>query len=138
MNKGGLLIRLIDVAMIILFGFIIISRLKMSEIELPSTAQQATVVERHIVKVKVIRDNATKIDRYEFIDNSNGSVSVKQPEELESILVGQYETDRNADVQLVVLIEPERESMIQHTVDVLDMCTKHGIPKNITYESPKL
>lgn len=139
MRKGGIIIRLIDVAMIILFGFIIISRLKMFEIELPSEAKHPlTETRKHIVKVKIIRDNTDDPDRYLIIDNGIEPNDFKTLDELESILITQNKTDRKNAVQLVVLIEPERNSIIQHTVDVLDLCTKHNILKNINYESVEL
>jgi len=139
MKKGGLIIRLIDVAMIILFGFIIISRLKMSEIELPSTMKSSvTEIEKYIVRIKIYKDTINRIDRYVLFENDTELRDFKTIDELERILVTKHNLYREKDIQLVVLIEPDRDSIIQYTVDVLDLCTKHSISKNINYESNKI
>jgi len=139
MNKGGTIIRLVDVAMIILFGFIIISRLKMEEIKLPSTAKPPkTKTEKYVLKVKIFRDQGKNVDRFILIDNGNELGYFDSITELEPVLVKKDNYYNAKNVQLIILIEPDDDSIIQHTVDMLDLCTKHNILKNINYASLEL
>ena len=88
MKRGGIIIRLIDVAMIILFGFIIISRLKLSEIELPSEAKpSSTETISHIVTVKISRDYTNQVDRFILIDDGNELGDFSALDELESMII---------------------------------------------------
>lgn len=140
MNNGGTIIRLVDVAMIILFGFIIISRLKMTEIELPSTVKPPqTKAEKHIIKVKIFRDQKNNIDRFILFEQKGEEIGdYLSTDDLTPSLLEIYKNDRKKKIQLIVLIEPDRDSIIQHTVDLLDLCKKHKIPKNINYKSIEL
>ena len=134
MNKGGILIRLIDVAMIILFGFIAISDIKVrAQIKLPSEKNdQEEQVEREDPVLIFVRIGLG--DRVELTDDHTlrESLTIDQ---LEGRLLQLRQGYGAQGVEMVVLIEPHEDSIIQHTVDVLDMCERENIAKNINYES---
>ncbi|MFQ5650788.1 MAG: ExbD/TolR family protein [bacterium] len=134
LNKGGIIIRLIDVAMIILFGFIAISDIKVrAQIKLPSDRQeQVTQEEKEPVLIVV------KIDLeqgFVIAQNEVALLTTRDGRELETTLANLSGHHRLNGQEMVVLIEPDEDSMIQHTVDVLDICERNKIPFNISYAS---
>ena len=133
MNKGGLLIRLIDVAMIILFGFIAISDIKVrAQIKLPSDKmeeQPENKQEPTLLFVKINPDNQVELTDYAAVDE------ILMVDQLEERLLGLRAGFESFGLDMVVLIEPHEDSIMQHTIDVLDICERHNIAKNINYES---
>jgi biopolymer transport protein ExbD len=134
LNKGGLLIRLIDVAMIILFGFIAISDIKVrAQIKLPSEKteqeEQQDYQEPALLFVRIGLDN-----QVELTDEAAFSETVLI-NRLESRLLEKRREFSARDIDMVVLIEPHEDSIMQHTIDVLDICQRHDIAKNINYKS---
>lgn len=134
MSREGLIIRLIDVALIILFGFIAISDIKLkAQIKLPTDAPESEFRgERHLLTLQIDGDG-----RFQLTD-STAVERIATVNELETQLVRHLDYHRAAGHEMVVLIEPDPESMIQLTVTVMDICEKHGIPKNINYPSLEL
>jgi len=134
LNTGGIIIRLIDVAMIILFGFIAISDVKVrAQIKLPAEDKEQLETEEDepvVVFVKVDPYDGFLIERDDAVLHSTTEVA-----ELEAQLSELFKTTVTAGRKLVVLIEPHEDSMIQHTVDVLDICERNTIPFNINYDS---
>lgn len=134
MGKSGLIIRLIDVAMIILFGFIAISDIKVrAQIKLPSQdeEQQPEPEQRPVLLfVEIGLDKVVRIMQDDQILTETTDL-----QQLETALVQTVEGIRAEGRKAVVLIEPDEDSPIQFTVDLLDMCERHNIPKNINYES---
>ena len=133
MSKGGLIIRLIDVALILLLGFIAISDIRVkAQIKLPSPGEE-DVLEQATQLVFVL------IYGHGFAINLNEKTTpVKNLQILENQLL-QIRTELlKNNIKMVVLIEPHEESIIQKTVDVLDICEKRRIPKNINYQSLEL
>lgn len=134
MAKNGFIIRLIDIAMIILFGFIAISDIKVrAQIKLPANEEEPqaeTEKEPVLIFVEIGLENQISIRRGEdMIAQTAGAT------DLENILVQMFEDYQTRNEQMVVLIEPDENSPIQHTIDILDICERHQIPKNINYES---
>jgi biopolymer transport protein ExbD len=134
MSKGGIIIRLIDVAMIILFGFIAISDIKVrAQIKLPSDQEQEDDMNREepvLLFVKIgaggqvlLNDQARLLDEQVPIQN------------LEERILDLQQKYLSQSREIVVLIEPEQESIMQYTIDVLDICERNQIPKNINYKS---
>lgn len=132
MTRGGIIIRLIDVAMIILFGFIAISDLKVrAQIKLPSEEQDPVPesskqpdlihIEIGLVQNFVVRRGTTVLHETNALS------------ELEDFLVDTLRRYQAEDREMVVLIEPHEDSKIQATVSVLDLCERHDIPKNLHY-----
>jgi len=134
MSRGGLIIRLIDVALIILFGFIAISDIKLkAQIKLPTGAPTSEpAAERHLVTVRIGPNG-----QFTLVDGEKQQ-AVPDLAALESTLRDRAKADLRQRREMVVLIEPDEDSMIQLTVSVMDICEKYGIPKNINYPSLEL
>ena len=135
MTKGGLIIRLIDVALILLLGFIAISDIRIrAQVKLPSpgkgdNAQQ----ESQIAFIRIASGG-----RFSIRLNGNTIGNIPTINELEIQLLRIQRRCRQDNQQMVVLVEPDKNSIVQLTVDVLDLCEKHLILKNITYQSLEL
>jgi len=135
MNSGGIIIRLIDVAMIILFGFIAISDIKVrAQIKLPTDQQeerqQTEEKEPVVLFVKIELDQGYILEENEVV-----IAEINEAKELEEFLLQRYEQAKASGLDMVLLVEPDENSIIQKTVDVLDICERYKIPKNINYES---
>jgi biopolymer transport protein ExbD len=130
MTKGGIIIRLIDVALIILFGFIAISDIKVrAQIKLPSDKQESeSKTKQEIIFVEIGLEGSFIIKKEETILAQTADL-----EQLERNLIRLYEDYKSKGSEVVVLIKPHKDSIIQRTVDVLDICERHQIPKNINY-----
>jgi biopolymer transport protein ExbD len=123
------MLRLIDVALNILMAFIAVSRLKTDHIELPSGADLNPPVQ-HVreMTVRVLRD------AFE-IEEKERTFSLATLPELEAALANfQIESQRRGEM-LAVNIAVQRAAMIQKLVDVLDVCERHKIQKNLNYDS---
>jgi biopolymer transport protein ExbD len=132
MTKGGLIIRLIDVAMIILFGFIAISDLKVrAQIKLPAPQEEQPQSQRDpiLVAVHIAADGLVTI-----FEGENILMATAAFPEVEDFLSTRFEQMRSAGEEMIVLIEPHGDSPIQQTVDVLDICERHQIPKSLNYD----
>ncbi len=129
MTGGSLMLRLIDVALNILMAFIAVSRLKTDHIEMPSGADLNQPVQ-HVreMTVRVLRD------AFE-IEEKERTISLTTLPELEVALANfQIESQQRGEM-LAVNITMQRTTMIQKLVDVLDVCERHKIQKNLDYDS---
>ena len=132
MNQRGILIRLIDVGLIILLGFVSISDITVrAQIKLPSPKteeNQEQEPELIVYYIIIHRDN-----RVSLLDQKH------QPTDYTKITLETLNKelpllrDRLAkkSKQLVVLIDPEMDATMQGLIDVLDICQRHRILKNI-------
>lgn len=130
MFKVGTIIRLIDVVLIVLFGFLSITDVKnKSQIKLPSNFGGAQKeVEQQIVFLNIKDDQ-----RFELIDQQNSAKEIDGIAELEKYIVQLDGNCRENFRQMILVIEPGIETMIQTTVNVMDLCEKHQILKNLSY-----
>lgn len=130
MSRSGLIIRLIDIALIILFGFIAISDIKVNaQIKLPATKlNRSTASRSHFILIKVRPEGNCLI-----VDGEAQQIAEELPE-VEAYLLARRENDRRQGLALHVLIQPEEDSIVQRVVDLLDLCAKLKIPKNIAYD----
>ena len=139
MKKRGLLLRFIDVGLILLIAFIAISEIEIvSQIPMPGTENESTLQEdrpRTIVVVKVYENSTYSLSRIEADEHITEVPDIAQ---LEEQLLSVQNVERGAGNDIVVIIEAENLSQIQWTVDVLDVCDRHGIPKNINSGALKL
>ncbi len=127
--NARLMIRLIDVALIILLGFIAISRLKTEYVDLSSTGNSKSQMQTPHEASLHIYGNLFKfkdIGRHWDCRTLN---------ELESVLIYQHKNYLSQGIKLIVTIEPHRSSIMQKLVDVLDICQRNNIEKNLNYES---
>lgn len=122
------MVRLIDVALIILLGFIAISRLKTEYVDLPAPGNPEPPTQR-IMEAKVsILANA-------FVLQQNGrNMRLSSKEALESAMVQASQRSASRGQKLMFTIESERGSMMQSLIDVLDICQRNQIEKSLDYE----
>lgn len=130
MTQGGLIIRLIDIALIILFGFISISDIKVkAQIKLPTPMQEQTAKNEQLyVIVRINADNLFQIA------NTAESLHIETLPALEESLLSLRDDLLQKNQSLYVLIEPHEESAVQTTVYVMDICTRLNIAKNLAYD----
>lgn len=132
MKNTGFLVRFIDIGLIILFGFIWVSDIStFSHIDMSGNEkdqQSEQTEEITILRVQVDRGGDYSVLNQQTETPECNNVSTA---ELERCLVRSTEEVTQRGRRAVVLIEPSEESAVQHTVNVLDICQRLGIPKNI-------
>lgn len=127
--NSKLMIRLIDVALNILLCFIAISRLRTEYVDLPSTGKsQLQAAVPHEAKVQVYGD------KFRFHDNGR-DWNCRSLAELETVLVQQNDRYATRGLRMIVTIESHKTSIMQNLVDVLDICQRNQIEKNLNYEN---
>lgn len=127
--NSTLMLRLIDVAMNILFAFIAISRLKTEYIELPSTGISQPQAQTPHEAILNIYD---KSFQFEDVGRHWQCRSLVEVENTLVSLNSQYLKRGN---KLIVTIQPHRPTIMQTLVDVFDICQRHKIEKNLNYEN---
>lgn len=138
MKNNTFLIRFIDIGLIILFGFIVISDITVrSQIELPGSDPSSSDEER---EMRLFVVNVDPDDEYRLSDfnTSEQYGAYSSQEELHQALVNLNEQIRQDGESPVALIEPDDSISMQRLIDVLDLFDKLGIPKNINVESLRL
>ncbi|MDQ7052836.1 MAG: biopolymer transporter ExbD [candidate division KSB1 bacterium] len=128
MNNNRLMIRLIDVALIILLGFIAISRLKTEYVDLPAPGDaEPPRMRMHMADLHVYRA------RYVLVDGRRKK-QVRDLDSLERLLQRTKTVYRQKGAKLVMNIQPHRSSIMQDLIDVLDVCQRNRIEKNLNYD----
>ncbi|KAA3660587.1 MAG: hypothetical protein DWQ10_06340 [Calditrichaeota bacterium] len=134
MNKGGFIIRLIDITLIILFGFISISDLKVNAlIKLPTLVEGEAGTQKIIPLVVKIGDESS----FEFIEDRIPKEAASLLE-LEGYFKASIEKYAGQKEQMLVFIEPHVDSAVQMTVDVIDLCRKYGLTRNLAFDYASL
>jgi len=130
MLRGGTIIRLIDVVLIILLGFLGITDFEVkSQIKLPSSADSGNrEIKQQFIFLDIKGDNC-----FEVINGQNTIKEVEGLDSLEKLLVQLNNYYINNYKQMILVIEPNLETKIQTTVDVMDICEKNQILKNLSY-----
>ncbi len=129
MTQGGIIIRLIDIALIILFGFIAISDVNVkAQIKLPTPIKQKAKESRNLFLIVEVKNEGV----FELVEDKE-RYRLETLEELELKLVELRNKYSDEKFSLYVLIKPEEESIVQLTVSVMDLCTRLELPKNIAY-----
>lgn len=128
MNNNRLMVRLIDVALIILLGFIAISRLKTEYVDLPSPGEAPPPNEQlHQASLHIYRD-------FYVLDDGGRKQRVRSISDLESTLIARNAQYRARRAKFVMNIAPHEKSLMQNLIDVLDICQRNEIEKNIDYD----
>jgi biopolymer transport protein ExbD len=133
MGKGGMIIRLIDIALTVLFGFIAVSDVEQkTQVKLP---RDVTGVPQQ-TKLNTVSILVLDGPRYTVMDGPREIMSDTDLERVEEVLIkiNQQFLDRNEGV--IFLIQPDPNSPIQLTVNVLDVCERNHFVKNINYVEP--
>jgi len=127
--NSRLMLRLIDLALNILMGFIAISRLRTEYIDLPSAGEINQQVQApHEVFLYV------NSKQFSFEDQGR-KWNCKTLNELEKFLINRNNAYLQRRIKLVVTIEPHKPCIMQNLVDVLDICQRNKIEKNLDYEN---
>jgi len=128
-SNTRLMIRLIDVALIVLLGFINISRLKTDYVDLSSAMSDESVKYMFHDARLTIFQNSFKLD------DGGKSTQVQSLSDLESLLVSKNDLYKRYNEKLIITIEPHKSSIMQKLVDVFDICHRNKIEKTLNYES---
>ncbi len=121
MQKSGFVVRFVDVVLILLFGFISISSVRATEIDLPeSTETPAPPPEIAEVVFVGIRPDGTYL-----VDEER--VEIRSPRELLRFVAA--ELDRIGDVPVKVRIRASRATPMRFLVDAARVCDQLGVPK---------
>ncbi|MCK6559089.1 biopolymer transporter ExbD [candidate division KSB1 bacterium] len=127
MGGNRLIIRLIDVAFIILFGFIGISGMRTEYLDLPSGSNpQKEPQEFQEVSVRL------HAGRFELREGNRRS-SFNNLTELEQALVRLQQAAPQRQRDLLVNLESGSSAIMQDLIDVIDICHRHNLAKNISY-----
>ena len=134
MASSGLLIRFIDVGLIVLFGFVMISDIENSthiELSRPADGPETDVVpdEQTYVAVRIAPDGT-----FAIVDPALDATLVPNiagGDALEGSLRRLKEEYDSMSREMIVLIEPHWDSIVQRTVDVMDACDRLGLRKSL-------
>jgi biopolymer transport protein ExbD len=129
MNRQRTLIRLIDVALIVLMAFIAVSQLKTEYVGLPESDPDApATLAASTASLHIYRDH--------FIIEEDGRARrVGSLQDLESALTEKNRLCRTRQMKLVLNLEPEKSSVAQNLIDVIDICQRNKIEKNLNLEN---
>lgn len=121
MKKSGFVVRFVDVVMILLFGFISISSVRSTAIELPeSTETAAPPPEMEEVVFIAIRTDGTYLVDDERREIRGARNLLEWVEE---------EVDRMGDVPVKVRIRASYDTPMRYLVDAARVCDEVGVDK---------
>ena len=126
MNSGGMIVRLIDICMILLFGFICCSELSQSDIILPKTVElpQVTPDPEFVVFVS-IQNNGL------YLFGKDGQFKAYDTQVLESFI--KKEKDRIAQVgqRIRVRLRANHDTPMKFVMAAADVCDKVDVLKTV-------
>ncbi len=135
-RSGGMIIRLVDVVLIVLFGFLMITKIQEQvDIELPHSKGDNPVVtaDREVFDVFIRRDGRIQcgwIDsKYQVsipLQNEDQRLARERYDELKKLI------DEINPGKLPVAIQAEFNAPTQFTVDLIDICKELSMQKSIT------
>ena len=135
MASRGFLIRFIDIGLIVLFGFLMISDIDLaSRVELADSreAEEETIqdepTERGFILVEVGADGAYRVSDPRAADEG---VRADDPDALAAELQRRDALNVEAELETVVLLQPHPASLVQETVDAMDVCDRLSLPKSL-------
>ena len=140
MATRGFLIRFIDIGLIVLFGFLMISDIDaMSRVDLAGArqdvAEPAEVTEddeRAFIAVDILPDG-----RFLLSDPRDPDAALTGAANIETLtaeVAARHRVHLEAGTETVVLIQPDPASPVQYTVDVMDVCDRLGLVKSLQME----
>ena len=137
MQRKGYLIRFIDIGLIILFGFLMISDLTViSQISLPGKSEEAAdPVQSEAILLGVNIDANGAYSLSQLSDDTLLYTDIVASEELEFVLNTLMKQFASGGQVISAYIEPAADAPMQSLVDVLDVCERLGLPKNINTEA---
>ena len=139
MASRGFLIRFIDIGLIVLFGFLMISDIDASSrVDLAGAAPESEVLEtppeeeeRAFIIVEITADGRFVVYEPAASGDTSDATVVDSSDELAVALAARSAIHETSGSETVVLIEPSPSSLVQRTVDVMDVCDRIGLPKSL-------
>ena len=150
MSKGGLIVRLIDVVLLLLLGFLLISDIVHKEqIKLPGpTGTRRNLTERaqilpidvHVVEGDTVLPDVdpekefslkklAQLYCYYLVYQEDRVYRFRKIDKLEEhLLITQASYD-----SVSVIINPHPNSIIQGTINLIDICRRHGLSRKFKY-----
>jgi len=134
MASRGFLIRFIDIGLIVLFGFLMISDIdSSSRVELADTRAEPEASpeeerEQAFVLVEIAADGMYLVSDPRV---EGDGVTAEDSEALAQELLRRRGAHRDLDVETVVLIQPDPSSLVQSTVDAMDVCDRLSLAKSL-------
>lgn len=135
MATRGFLIRFIDIGLIVLFGFLMISDIEASSrVELASAGGEEEVVpedpdDRRLIFVTVMPDGAFALSESDTL--APGPGIVRGSAALAGALTLRRGAHEAAGAETVVVIQPDPDSPVQFTVDVMDVADRLSLAKSL-------
>ncbi|MFQ5633433.1 MAG: ExbD/TolR family protein, partial [bacterium] len=136
--SGSMLMRLIDVVLIILFGFIGISDIQnKTQLKLPGQSVDEPTIEEPLqenVFVQVIIHEASRgPGEFEIVVDGASPVNLNDVAELRQRLRALDSRFKQTNQQMIVIIDPTEEVTMQRTVDIFDLCEQEDFVKSIDF-----
>lgn len=135
-SNYGMIIRLVDVVLIVLFGFLMISKIQQQvDIPLPHSKgdNELARLADDVLEVFIRTDGRIQVgwidSRYQIVmplKNDDEQLAHERFQQLKELLA-----EANP-AKVPVAIQAEFNAPTQYTVDMLDACKDLGMPKSIT------
>ncbi len=134
MFKGSIIIRLIDVVLLLLFGFMVISEInRKSPVKLPQSQIpiKSKIDEEELLIVGFIKTN----DRVRIIIEGKKNLSVPNLQSLENFISEEKESFDKFNRRLRVRIRSTWNLPIKYTMHVANFCHRQGIAVGLDVQS---
>ena len=141
MSNGSFLIRFIDIGLLLLFGFIIISDITVrTQLELPSSEEEVLNEEGGEREITLLIIQIENSDTFRVMDSETEEllIETERADQLEPELISVAASYRDRSVDVIMLIQPGEETVMQSLIYVMDVCDRLGIPRNINVPSLRL
>lgn len=130
---GSLMVRLIDVVLIILFGFLAISDIQIKrQIRLPEPGK--TEIEPETSQIGYLFVHINPAGDFVLTIDGRSPQHIGTLMELRPALREAAEELRKTEQNPLVVIDPDPDASMQSTVDVYDLCEIEQLPRSINME----
>lgn len=130
MSKGGIVVRLIDIVLNLLFGFMCISTMeRKSPVKLP---QSDTPVQSELHKEELL---VISIDQQEQFLIESENRTIPNFEALKSLILVRNDSYKKLDRTMKVRIRSFWNVPIRHTMKIANFCRTEGIPVGMDVQS---
>ena len=137
MQRRGIIIRFIDIGLLILFGFLMISDLKgTSQVSFDEGDEVQFFSDRSDtgVLLSVSIESDSRLSIKDLASSEGLYENILSLEELEFSINTLKNRYMEEGKEVAVLIEPAPDAQIQYVVHILDICDRLGLKKNINTE----
>jgi len=135
MRNSSFLIRFIDIGLIILFGFVSVSDLenvsRISVGEVQDELDPSVSDDMQTIVVNIGPAGRFAIDQLSSEPVAGLELLVGVAEMARALEKAIQSRQTNQDGELMVVINPHPDSFVQHTVDVMDVCSRLGVRKTL-------